>query len=84
MAHACHHIIEEHCNEDTGGAKGDEGQVMKCLVEFKLSHANEVDRMNEKCEAAVEHWQIFALRDWQISASFKQACSKDVRNLCTK
>ena len=38
--------------------------------------------MDEKCSAAVEHWQILSLEDWKFSFKFKNACKDDIKLLC--
>lgn len=58
---------------------GDEGQVMECLVEYKM---NTETTMNSKCRAAVEHFQLIALQDFRFSAHFKRACKLDISRLC--
>jgi Golgi apparatus protein 1 len=58
---------------------GDEGQVMECLVEYKM---NTETTMNSKCRAAVEHFQLIALQDFRFSAPFKRACKQDISRLC--
>ena len=35
--------------------EGDEGQVMECLVEYKM---NTETTMNSKCRAAVDHFKL--------------------------
>ena len=59
--------------------EGDEGQVMECLVEYKM---NTETTMNSKCRAAVEHFQLIALQDFRFSAPFKRACKQDISRLC--
>lgn len=58
----------------------DEGGVLKCLIQFKVEKGDAL--MGEACAAAVEHWQILALKDWRFSAKFKKACQKDVKAIC--
>ncbi len=58
---------------------GDEGQVMECLVEYKM---NTETTMNSKCRAAVEHFQLIAMQDFRFSAPFKRACKLDISRLC--
>lgn len=59
---------------------GDEGQVMECLIEYKM---NTETTMNSKCRAAVEHFQIIALQDFRFSAQFKRACKVDISHHCS-
>ena len=80
---------------------GDEGQVMECLVEFKMNTETTVsstkiklaflfyfkkcmcfDQMNSKCRAAVEHFQLLAMKDFRFSAPFKRACKLDITHYC--
>lgn len=79
IAGACHQIIDNHCAEEV--SHKDEGVVIQCLIQFRDAHAND-GVMDEKCSAAVEHWQILSLKDWKFSFKFKDACKSDIRKLC--
>ena len=48
---------------------------------IRLKEENE-EGMDEKCSAAVEHWQILSLEDWKFSFKFKNACKDDIKQLC--
>nr|SVE78852.1 EOG090X05VD [Daphnia lumholtzi] len=73
----CSRFLETHCQDEMDD--GDEGQVMECLVEYKM---NTETTMNSKCRAAVEHFQLIALQDFRFSAHFKRACKLDISRLC--
>lgn len=73
----CKHFLETHCQDELDD--GDEGQVMECLVEFKM---NTETTMNSKCRAAVEHFQLLAMKDFRFSAPFKRACKLDITHYC--
>ncbi len=77
---ACRETIDQHCK--AAEEKRGEGRVMRCLIDFKTRHANEIDHMTDKCVTAVEHWQILALGDWKLSRAFKKACTDDVKTHC--
>jgi len=53
--------------------------VLQCLI--RLKEENE-EGMDDKCSAAVEHWQILGLDDWKFSFKFKNACKEDIKKLC--
>lgn len=59
--------------------EGDEGQVMECLIEYKM-HPDTT--MNSKCRAAVEHFQLIAMQDFRFSGPFKRACKLDIARFC--
>ena len=59
----------------------DEGDVLQCLIRLK---EEEEEGMDEKCSAAVEHWQILSLEDWKFSFKFKNACKDDIKQLCQR
>ena len=56
----------------------DEGLVIQCLIKVR----DENQEMDDKCIAAVEHWQILSLKDWRFSYQFKEACKKDIQEHC--
>ena len=58
--------------------EGDEGQVMECLIEYKMSESP----MNSKCRSAIEHFQLISIKDFRFSAPFKRACKTDISMYC--
>jgi Golgi apparatus protein 1 len=81
IAAACHGIIDQHCQEEV--SHKDEGTVIQCLIKFRDDH--EADGgMDDKCSAAVEHWQILSMNDYKFSFKFKDACKHDIRKECAK
>lgn len=73
-------VIDEHCQDEV--AHKDEGLVIQCLIKFRDDHKTDVGLMDDKCSAAVEHWQILSLKDWRFSYKFKEACKKDIQTNC--
>lgn len=80
IASACHVIIDKECQEEV--QRKDEGLVIQCLIKYKEEQGSE--NMDEKCSAAIEHWQILSLKDYRFSYKFKDACKKDILEQCTR
>ncbi|XP_076655241.1 Golgi apparatus protein 1 [Halictus rubicundus] len=77
---ACQHIMERHCEEVLKYGK-DEGDMMECLIE----HKNDLDvRSDNKCKAAVEHFQLISLKNYHFTYKFKEACRPSVKRWCPK
>ncbi|KAF8562076.1 hypothetical protein P879_06805 [Paragonimus westermani] len=53
------------------------GEVLNCLIRHK-NHPE----MADACRAAVEHMQVVALKDLQISNRFRKSCSSDAQKYC--
>ena len=56
----------------------DEGLVIQCLIKSRDVHQD----LDDKCVAAVEHWQILSMKDWRFSYQFKDSCKKDIQEHC--
>ena len=56
----------------------DEGLVIQCLIKSRDDHQD----LDDKCVAAVEHWQILSMKDWRFSYQFKESCKKDIQEHC--
>ena len=74
IAANCHEHIDKFCTDEV--AHKDEGLVIQCLIK----HRPEID--DDKCSAALEHWQILSLKDWRFSYQFKESCKNDIRKHC--
>ena len=61
IASTCHLIIDKECQEEV--QRKDEGLVIQCLIKFREEQAPE--NMDEKCSAAIEHWQLMSLKDYR-------------------
>ncbi|CAL8082408.1 unnamed protein product [Calicophoron daubneyi] len=72
IAEACVTAEQRFC-----GAYTNPSEVLNCLV----SHKNDPE-MSVSCRAAVEHMQLVALQDIQISKQFRQSCLPDAQKYC--
>ena len=79
IASACHVTIDKECQEEV--ERKDEGLVIQCLIKVREDQGS--DGMDEKCSAAIEHWQIISLKDYRFSFKFKEACRKDIASHCS-
>lgn len=78
---SCHEVIESECKRDV--KRDDNGELMRCLIKYKLEHEEEPSSlMTRKCAAIVEHWQILSMNDWHFSTKFKDSCRKSVEEHC--
>lgn len=70
----CGGVMEKHCDKVLAAGR-DEGDLMECLIE----HKNEADvRAAYKCRAAIEHFQLLALKSYHFTYKFKEACRTHV------
>lgn len=54
---------------------------MTCLIK----HKNDADvKINYKCRAAVDHFQLISLNDYHFTVAFKDACRPYVIHYCPK
>lgn len=54
--------------------------MMDCLI----SHKNDAGmRQNQKCRAAIEHFQIISLKNYHFTHKFKEACRPYVIRFCS-
>ena len=75
---SCHRYIDKYCQDEI--SHKDEGLVIQCLIKVRDDHQN----MDDKCKAAVEHWQILSLKDWHFSYQFKESCKEDIKDHCVQ
>ena len=61
IASTCHLIIDKECQEEV--QRKDEGLVIQCLIKFREEQPP--GNMDEKCSAAIEHWQLMSLKDYR-------------------
>lgn len=55
--------------------------MMECLI----SHKNEPElKQDQKCRAAVEHFQLISLKNYHFTYKFKEACRPHVMRHCPK
>lgn len=70
----CKIFMERHCKD-----KRDEGDIMECLI----AHKNDPDvKADQKCHAAVEHFQLISLKNYHFTYKFKLACKPFVMRYC--
>lgn len=70
----CKVYIDRHCRE-----RRDEGDVMDCLI----LHKNNPDvKSDNKCHAAIEHFQLISLKNYHFTYRFKLACKPYVMRYC--
>ncbi|XP_071784755.1 Golgi apparatus protein 1-like isoform X1 [Asterias amurensis] len=75
---ACAPMIKKFC-KDFLSKKVDEGAALQCLID----HKND-EEMDQKCAIGIEHFQLIQLQDYRFNFKFKEACRKDVVQLCKK
>ena len=68
IASTCHLIIDKECQEEV--QRKDEGLVIQCLIKFREEQPP--GNMDEKCSAAIEHWQLMSLKDYRYILLKKQ------------
>uniref|UniRef100_A0A1A9W503 Golgi apparatus protein 1 n=1 Tax=Glossina brevipalpis TaxID=37001 RepID=A0A1A9W503_9MUSC len=74
----CLEAMRTHCDHVLKGGKY-KGDMMECLI----SHKNDADmRQNQKCRAAIEHFQIISLKNYHFTYKFKEACRPYVVRFC--
>lgn len=76
----CKDAMNTYCSAILNQDK-DEGEMMECLI----SHKNDPDlRQDQKCRAAIEHFQIISLKNYVFTYKFKEACRPHVSRFCAK
>lgn len=75
---ACEPFAKKYC-EDIMTNDVDQGDIMQCLLQHKNDYAI---RSESKCRAGLEHFQLISLKDYRFSFKLKEACKKDVVELC--
>ncbi|XP_020607607.1 Golgi apparatus protein 1-like isoform X2 [Orbicella faveolata] len=75
LVRACSGMVTKFC-EDIVTHGNTEG-VLPCLVEHKNDQG-----MDEKCHAAIEHWQLVEMKNFKFSPQFKKACQEDAKRHC--
>lgn len=74
----CRSAMERSC-ADVLHADRDEGAMMECLI----AHKNDAEqRPDQKCRAAIEHFQLMSLKNYHFTAKFKDACRPHVLRFC--
>ncbi|XP_055609090.1 Golgi apparatus protein 1-like isoform X1 [Uranotaenia lowii] len=76
----CGDAMQKHCSNILKTGK-DEGEMMECLINYK----NYADmRVDTKCRAAIEHFQIISLKNYHFTYKFKEACRPYVTRFCPR
>lgn len=74
----CSEAIKTLC-DDVQKTGNDEGDIMDCLI----SHKNDGEkRIDIKCRAAIEHFQLISLKSYHFTYKFKEACRNHVLRHC--
>lgn len=74
----CRQEMERHCDAILKSGR-DEGDMMECLI----AHKNDPElRLNLKCRAVIEHFQITSLKNYHFTYKFKEACRPHVMRFC--
>lgn len=74
----CRSAMERNCAEVLRSDR-DEGAMMECLIAHKNDAEN---RPDQKCRAAIEHFQLTSLKNYHFTAKFKEACRPHVMRFC--
>lgn len=75
----CRTAMEKHCAHILRNTEED-GDMMECLI----THKNDADqRPDQKCRAAIEHFQLTSLKDYHFTYKFKEACRPHVIRFCS-
>lgn len=70
MEKSCAHILRN---------TEDDGDMMECLI----AHKNDAEqRPDQKCRAAIEHFQLTSLKNYHFTYKFKEACRPYVMRFC--
>lgn len=70
MDKSCAHILR---------SGDDNGDMMECLI----AHKNDAEqRPDQKCRAAIEHFQLTSLKSYHFTYKFKEACRPYVIRFC--
>lgn len=74
----CRGAMDKHCAHIFKNTK-EQGDMMECLI----SHKNDPDmRQDQKCHAAIEHFQIISLKNYHFTYKFKEECRPFVSRFC--
>ncbi|XP_068684167.1 Golgi apparatus protein 1-like [Montipora foliosa] len=76
LVRACRGMVSKFCGDVI--AQGNAEGVLPCLVEHKNDQG-----MDERCHAAIEHWQLIEMKDFRFSPEFKRACRRDAQEYCS-
>lgn len=74
----CRAAMERSCAEVLRSER-DDGAMMECLI----AHKNDAEqRPDQKCRAAIEHFQLTSLKNYHFTSKFKEACRPHVMRFC--
>lgn len=77
----CRKILDVYCKEELRNVKGDSHDAMGCLIKHKN---DEQTRLDYKCRATIEHFQLISINDYHFTVAFKEACRPYVIRYCPK
>ncbi|CAM1322896.1 GLG1 (predicted), partial [Pycnogonum litorale] len=78
LSKVCDSVFKRYCSDLLSGDI-DEGKLLQCLIDNKNKHDV---KLNVKCHAAIEHFQLITLKDYRFSPKFQQHCRSDVIKYC--
>ncbi|XP_037558857.1 Golgi apparatus protein 1 [Dermacentor silvarum] len=78
LYHSCQAVLKDLCS-DLLSKDVDQGDLLGCLVQHKNDFRMKED---QRCRAALEHFQLISLKDYKFSYAFKEACRKDAQTYC--
>ena len=75
------YLIAKKFQEELRNIKGDSNDAMGCLIKHKN---DEQTRVDYKCRATIEHFQLISINDYHFTVAFKEACRPYVIRYCPK